>query len=189
MKKKVPRAPYRGYEANQQKILDAYETLNERDKITLPSYEQLAEESGLSTRTVQRHFANLDFDYICKRERVHSPGVIESIRKSAKEGKSRAQKLYAQIMEGYIEKKEQKTDIVGDLNVNADISGELKVNIQRGIIKSREDLDRLRDIKKALQGVEDVDVKTGMAVDNSLGQIKKIVTDVVQDIDKLVCFK
>jgi len=92
-------------------------------------------------------------------------------------------------MEGYIEKKDQRNEIVGDLNVNADISGELKVNIQRGIIKSREDLAALQDLKKALQGEDSVDVETGTATNSSLGVIKKEMPAIIQNVDTLIFFK
>ena len=71
----TPRAPYKNYEDNQHKILDAYRQLQEKG-IVLPSYKQLAETAGVSVRTIQRHFDNLDFGYICQRERIFTPEVM-----------------------------------------------------------------------------------------------------------------
>ena len=188
VKKKRINAPYRNYEVNQEKILAAYKDLQVEENIILPSYEQLAHKCGLSLSTVKNHFASLNFDYICKRERLHTPEVVDAIRKAALSGKARAQKLYAQIMEGYIEKKEQKTDIVGDLNLNADISGELKVNIQRVVINSREDLARIQEVAKALSGdptaaapIDDIEINPDL--------INKRVPSVIQTADTLIFFK
>lgn len=155
------RAPYKNYEVNQHKILEAYKVLQDEEGITLPSFDQLAEKSGLSTRTVQRHFNKLDFGYICKRERIHTPDVVEAIRNSAKDGKARAQKLYAQIMEGYIEKKDHKETIVGDLNVNANVEGELKVNIQRGVIRTKEDLATLQGVASLYKNAKAAEAAPG----------------------------
>lgn len=178
--KKRINPPYRNYEVNQHKILAAYKDLA-AEGIVLPSYEQVADRSGLSLSTVKRHFANLNFDYVCKRERIHTPEVINAIRESALDGKARAQKLYAQIMEGYIERKDHKQEIVGDLKVNADISGELKVNIQRGIIKSKDDLLALQDVAKTYKNF-----KAAESAPDKAGKAEDLDSDVFQALNKIV---
>lgn len=93
-----------------------------------------------------RHYDSLDFGYVCERERIFSPKVIRSIGECAAAGKSKAQKLHAQIMENYIEQRDHKVESVGDLNVNANVTGDLKVRIERGIITSKEDLEKLKEL-------------------------------------------
>lgn len=192
MKKQI-KPPYRNYEVNQHKIIAAYKDMA-KEGVVLPSYEQIAERSGLSLSTVKRHFANLNFDYICKRERVYTPEVVKAIRDSALDGKARAQKLYAQIMEGYIEKKDHKQEIVGDLKVDSHIEGELKVNVQRGIIKSREDLDRLqvmvRDYKKAKNKVSAENVETSETSNNGDDIFNELIAGSPSvNIDTMLFFK
>lgn len=196
--------PYRNYEVNQQKILAAYKELAEEDVI-LPSYEQVADRSGLSLSTVKRHFANLNFDYVCKRERVHTPAVVAAIRNAAigdgkTPGKARAQKLYAQIMEGYIEKKDHKQEIVGDLKVNADIQGELKVNIQRGIIRSKDDLATLQGLATVYKKAKAAEAAPGAEAEGGgsdqgdaeiFDELTKAALDSTAEIniDNLIVFK
>lgn len=178
------KAPYRNYEANQVKILEAYKRLADGGNV-LPSYDDLAKEADVSLSTVKRHFKHLDFDYVCKRQRIFTPEVVDAIRKSAIEGKPRAQKLYAQIVEGYIEKKDHKETIVGDLNVNADVSGELKVNIQRGVIKSKEDLQALQglvDAAKVLTSDKPIE-------DETIKEIKKKVPALIENVESMIFFK
>jgi len=189
--RKQIRPPYRNYEANQQKILDAYNSLA-ADGVVLPSYEEIAKRAEVSLSTVKRHFANLNFDFVCKRERIYTPEVVAKIRDSALDGKSRAQKLYCQIMEGYIEKKDRKTEIVGDMNVNANVSGELKVNIQRGIIRSRADLEALQGVAKVIkkQRRPEIGQESGSQDDESDDSLLvKDAPAIINEVENLIIFK
>lgn len=139
------RAPYKNYEVNQKLIMEALEKCVEENDNDLPTFERLAEITGLSSRTISRHYSSLDFSYIVERERIHSPSVIKAIRDSAIEGKALAQKLYAQIVEKIILKTSEERKVIGDLNVNAVHSGTLKVEVVRMLVTSRADLDRIKE--------------------------------------------
>lgn len=196
------KAPYKNYEENNRKILDAYKALADEKNIT-PSFPEVVAKTkelngkGVSLNTIKRHFRSLDFKFTCERERIYIPDVVEAIRKSATgktgfDGKSRAQKLYLQVMEGYIEKREQKTDIVGELNVNADISGELKVNIQRSVINSREDLQALRDAAAIVKPAEVESAPSSPAADAvraALDKVKQNIPVVAQNVETMIFFK
>jgi len=189
-----PKPPYKNYEENQYKILTALKQLSEGGDI-LPSYKVIARRSGLSLNTIKRHYAKLDFGYVCKRERIHTPEVVEAIRETAKDGKVRAQKLYHQIMEGYVEEKSQKNEVIGDLSLNANISGKLEVTVKRGIIRSREDLEALQKVAdvvaKGAQSSAPVpgeDTKPGK-FDDILKDIGKDVPGIIGSLDTMIIFK
>lgn len=201
------KAPYKNYEENNRKILSAYKALADAGNIT-PSFPEVVEMTkeldtakgkGVSLATIRRHFSKLNFGFTCERERIYTQEVVEALRKSAigktgYDGKSRSLKLYFQIMENYIEKKEQKTDIVGELNVGAEITGELKVNIQRGIINSRADLEMLKETAAAIakdhkDGEGKDDDKLQDAVSVSLGLLKEKAETTIQNVETMVFFK
>ena len=139
------KAPYKNYEENQYKIITALKAISEATGVDMPSYEAIAVESGLSTSTVRRHYANLDFGFILGREQVHTPEVVEAIRKSAKEGKYAAQKLYAQIVEKVILRTAEDKTVIGDLNVNSEAKGTIKVVIERRTVTSRDQIKQIED--------------------------------------------
>ena len=147
------REPYKKFDENQLKIKSAYDQyIVENPAGGIPSFKYLADKTGLTQAAIYKHFDNLDFDYICKRQRINTPAIVEAIARAAMDGKPQAQKLYMQIMEGYVEKKEQKSDIVGELNTNTNVSGELSVTVEKKIIYSKGDLDTLPpDIKEQIE--------------------------------------
>ncbi len=138
------RPPYPAYEKNQALIIEALEEIYNETGNDLPPYKEIAARTGLSTRTVYKHYQNLDFGYIVKRERVHTPKVVQAIRRSAEAGKSKAQKLYAQMMEKFVEKKSTDNKVVGDLKTNSNVSGELTVNLVKKVVFSKEELQSLK---------------------------------------------
>lgn len=144
MEKPTTRAPYRNWEHNQRLIIKALQKHYEETGDDLPSYAVLAEKTGLAERTIRRHYKNLDFGYIIGRERVHTPSVVTAIRKSAEAGKSNAQKLYAQIIENIVFKTSEEKNIIGELDVKANHSGVLKIEVHKKIITSRQDLENLQ---------------------------------------------
>lgn len=146
------RPPYRNYEANQAKIKRAYDDFTNETGESLPSYEELAKRTGLSVKSIYNHFKKMDFDYVCKRERVHTPAVLEALRKTAIEtGKAKEVKLYNQMVEGYIEEKKETSNIVGDLDVNTNISGDLKITVAKKIVTSKEQLDKMQNATEAIK--------------------------------------
>jgi hypothetical protein len=91
------------YLANNLLLSDlVYEILNNSKGLVLPTAKVLAEKSGLSVKTVQRHFKTLHFEPIASPLRSLSDRVIVNMfnltRKSAA-----AQKLWFEIMEGWSE--------------------------------------------------------------------------------------
>lgn len=190
------RPPYKNYEENQKRILDTLGEL-EKEGNSFPSYRQIAEHSGLSKRTVERHYERLDFGYICEREKIHTPNVIKAIRETAhKDKKPRAQKLYAQIMETWIEKKEERRDIVGDLEINANISGELNVNVKRSIIRSREELEALQNIADAVKQKSSPGEQAGKGgekdahkFDDILQNVPGLGGTVIENVDTMIFFE
>lgn len=139
-----------------------------------------------------RHYDSLDFGYVCERHRIYTPQVIDAIAQSAIEGKSRAQKLHAQILEKYVDKKGHHIEQTGDLKVDANITGELKINITRGIIRSREDLEMLTAMGNAIS--KQPEKPAGTVSPTELGEgiaemIKKDTPIIVSGIDTMVFFK
>lgn len=192
--------PYKNYEDNQKKILDALLKLADEEN-PFPSYQQISDKTkemlgkhGISKRTVERHYKSLDFGYICERERIYTPGVVRSIGDAAKKGKARSQKLYTQLLEGYIERKDHKVEQAGELQVNANISGNLSVTIQRRLIRSREDLEALTElgaiVGQAVSSEKPLKPSAGDRLsDDVKDMIQKNIPVMVNNLDTMVFFK
>ena len=138
------RAPYRNYEENQQKILAAYKKL-QSDENPIPSYISISKESGLSINTVYKHFKQMDFDFICKRARIHTEDVMKSLAEKAKTGSAHDRKLFFEIVEKFNPVKKEDKRVVGDLNTNTNISGELTVNVVKRVVYSKEEFDKIKN--------------------------------------------
>lgn len=173
---------YRNFDINQAKIVEAYDKYI-KDTSQIPSFRKIAELTSLSYVTIERHFKHLNLDDICKSMRVHTPRVLDAIRKSAEAGKPYAQKLYLQVVDGYVEKREEKRDILGELNLNATHSGEINVVVQKRIINSRGDLEKIESaVRKAIK--ETPAVEDTPEVDNSPGKKAPVIT--INQIDTAI---
>ncbi len=144
MNTKGVKPPYKNFERNQRKILEVYEEIVGVTGDT-PSFKELADKTGLSINTIYRHFKKIDFNYICARTRIHTPAVMEVLAEKAKSGSSRDRKLFLQVIENVILKTKEEKKVLGDLKVNSEVSGELKVVVERRVITSREDLEKLKN--------------------------------------------
>ncbi|MCK5450273.1 MAG: hypothetical protein KAI70_00755 [Candidatus Omnitrophica bacterium] len=140
-KRKPGAAPYKNYEANHQKIYNAYLEITKENGNIIPSYKSIAKRAGVSVNTVDRHFKHLDWEFLLERQKIHSPAVIDAISRNAKAGNIQAQKLYAEIVERHIQRSERRNNIGGSLDVTTKVSGDLQVHIQRRIIRTREELN------------------------------------------------
>ncbi|CAB4218766.1 hypothetical protein UFOVP1596_41 [uncultured Caudovirales phage] len=78
--------------------------------VRAPTLKELAEETKLSVNTIHKHYATIKFESTNNPLRALTPDVIASIAVSARKGSSASQKLWMQLMEGWVEKQ--------DLNVS-----------------------------------------------------------------------
>jgi len=95
------------WETNQVMIQEAFIKLLKKKK-RKPTAVELAEETGLSTRSIDRHIKQMKFDMQNDTWRALTPAVMHSIFKGATRGGVFAQKLWLQVVESWSE----------DINVN-----------------------------------------------------------------------
>jgi hypothetical protein len=93
-------------EYNRTVIHDAYLALAVELK-RKPRLVEVSAKCGLSYHTVSKHIATLNFDPPKDSLRILTPSVLYSIFASATNGNSAAQKLWLQVMENWVEKKEE----------------------------------------------------------------------------------
>lgn len=84
-----------------------------KDLQRLPTQTEVGKACGLSRETVHKHFDTLKFEPLKHPARVLTDQVVLSIAQSSFKGKSASQKLWMQVMEGWVEKTE--TEVNGDL--------------------------------------------------------------------------
>lgn len=71
----------------------------------IPTQEELAKQTGLSRRTIETHFQNMNFDKLLPQYKHITPLVIASLANTAiKTGKAPEAKLFCQLVEGFSEK-------------------------------------------------------------------------------------
>ena len=90
-------------------------------------------------------------------------------------------------MEGYVEKKDHKQEIVGELGVTAEISGDVNVSIQRRLVTSREDLENIKAVAEAVTSAAKSTNETDDVLKASLGLVNKPET-VIKNVDTLIFF-
>lgn len=90
------------WELNHRKIRDAYIQLI-KEKQGMPTMSEISTITGLSHSTVQRHLDDLHFEPLKHPLRILTPDVILAIANSARKGSAMSQKLWMQLMEGWVE--------------------------------------------------------------------------------------
>lgn len=68
-----------------------------------PTYSDLAEKTGLSYKTIERRYKEIEFKAIDSYFRLLTPDIIVAIAEAAKKGSSASQKLWMQVVEGWSE--------------------------------------------------------------------------------------
>ncbi len=74
--------------------------LIDRDKGRIPSQDEIAEKSGLSRATVQRHMKDMELTQIARPFRVLADTVLLGLANKAVRGDSNAAKLYFKLTFG-----------------------------------------------------------------------------------------
>lgn len=93
----------------------------------VPTVKEISEETGFFEKTIRNHFKTMEFRPTQSPLRSLTNDVILSLFNRASKGFYKSQKLWFQILEGYVEKREMKVD--GGLEVTH-ISPEAKKNIK-----------------------------------------------------------
>jgi len=96
------------WEANHKILYDAYLRIIKKTR-RCPTYDEIQKETGFGRKTISNHIKELKFIPEEHPLRVLTNDVILSIYEAAKKGKSLSQKLWMQVIEGWVEKSE--TDI------------------------------------------------------------------------------
>lgn len=97
------------YDRNLSAIRDAIYAHIIETKGRAPSYTDLSERTGLSYRTIEKRYKEIEFKPMDSYFRLLTPDIIVAIANSAKKGSSASQKLWMQIIEGWSE----RTEITG----------------------------------------------------------------------------
>ena len=118
---------------NRERVMEAYmRLLFERKK--RPTHQQLAEDTGLSERTISRHLQKLRFEKNLQEVyKQKTDEVIQALLESAKKGKAAEVKLWLQFIEQWSE------------STNINHSGEVqvsKINFIEAKPKKGDDEDR-----------------------------------------------
>jgi len=122
----------RDWEFNQVLIQDAFIKLLKKKK-RKPTAVELAEETGLSTSSIDRHIKMMKFDMQSDTWRSLTPAVMHSIFKGATRGGVFAQKLWLQVVESWSE----------DINVNHGAQDSLADMIAQSTgIKMRKEIEK-----------------------------------------------
>jgi len=103
------------WEYNHSIIRDSYVKLIKNLK-RKPTQNEVAIETNLSRKTIQKHTDTLKFEPHKHPLRILSDDAIISIISSARKGNAASQKLWFQIMEGWTEK--QVMEHEGGMNIN-----------------------------------------------------------------------
>lgn len=92
--------------------------LAEKKRRVLPTIEQLAEKTGLSMRTIAKHFKGLPLAPGIVRPEMHllTDNVLSALYQSAIDGSVPAQKLWFQIVSGWRES--QSFEISQEIEIN-----------------------------------------------------------------------
>ena len=157
------KAPYKNYERNQKLIIQAYKDL-QADGSLMPSYKELSDKTKLSVNTIYNHFKRIDFDYICQRARIHTEDVTKALAERAKSGSARDIELFYRVVENFNPTRREEKNVIGDLNVNSQASGTIKIEVVRRGVSSREELAAVDEGKSQASGEQaKIEVKSGEA--------------------------
>lgn len=99
----------RDWERNHQKITKAFFDLYSK-KPEWPTFEQLAKASGLSTKTVERHYEEMDFTEVKEKFRAATSSVLMVHLKKCLEGKN---PKYFEMWYDFVENHDKKIAITG----------------------------------------------------------------------------
>jgi len=92
------------YENSQISISKAFEKLVEKEE-RIPTYEELAKATGLTKKTVYRHFKDYDFNVYKDKFRGLTEKIVMKAAQLAKKGNVKAIELYLKVIENWSEKK------------------------------------------------------------------------------------
>lgn len=96
------------WEANHRILYETYLRLIKKTR-RCPTYDEIEKATGFSRATISKHIKELKFIPEEHPLRVLTDDVVLSIYDAAKKGKSLSQKLWMQVIEGWVERNE--TDI------------------------------------------------------------------------------
>lgn len=101
------------WEATHATIRDVFLHVLERNKGRKPTLAELAHESGLSHKTIERHVKSLEFKPQLDSWRVMTGDVVAALWRKCMKGDSNAIKLWFQVVEGYTEHAARTEDTRG----------------------------------------------------------------------------
>lgn len=84
-----------------------------------PTILEVSEHVNLSAVTIEKHISEMKFEPIQSPMRSLTPDVLASIYNSARKGQSASQKLWLQVMEGWVE--DMNLGIKGDIEIEVKI--------------------------------------------------------------------
>ncbi len=108
------------WDTNHKLIKDAY-LLIVKEEGRAPTMTEVSKRVNLSYKTVDRHMKELKFDPLQHPARILTEEVLLAIAKSAQKGRSASQKLWMQLVEGWVEKQDITTD-GNQINMPVDLS-------------------------------------------------------------------
>lgn len=94
------------YDRNISAIRDAIYAHIIETKGKAPTYTDLSERTGLSYKTIERRYKEIQFKPMDSYFRLITPDIIVAIANSCKKGNAASQKLWMQIIEGWSERQE-----------------------------------------------------------------------------------
>ena len=101
------------WEGNHVYIRDAFLRLLERNKGRKPTLKELANETGLSSKTIDRHIHELNLVEQTSTWRVMTGDVIAALFRKCLKGDTNAIKYWLQVVEGYTEPAPRTEDARG----------------------------------------------------------------------------
>ena len=75
-----------------------------KEKKKMPTQSEIAKGIGVSTKTIERHYEDIDFEFIKSPYRSLTPEVLAGLFAASRRGSAPAVKLWFQIIEGWKEK-------------------------------------------------------------------------------------
>ena len=88
---------------NRASIVDAYIRLYISNG-KHPSYQDIANDTGLTKQTVWNHFKDISLDDLAPAFKSQTPEITDAVAKKAKKGDTQAAKLWYDIIEKFIKK-------------------------------------------------------------------------------------
>ena len=97
----------------------------------MPTQAQVAEECGITEKTVNTHLHAINFNDIVKPWKLFGSRVLQGLEEKASNGDAAAARLYFFLVYDKVERKEVKADV----NVKGKVKADVKINVSPKIAK------------------------------------------------------